>query len=136
MTSMPHESRIVYLPWLISCRLLWLNAGVQGEHLASQLSWAAAWLLVTHACPVHLVDELFLVFYGFSSMGSWCYFKKLIWNSRTKLCCIFQESEMSAGFHSRNTSGLRWEESPPSVKYLLNLPYFYSPVHQRSISLQ
>ena len=41
-----------------------LNPGVRGEHLTSQLSWVAAWLLVTHACPVYLVDELVLVFYA------------------------------------------------------------------------
>ena len=38
------------------CWLLRLNPGVRGELLTSQLSWvAAAWLLVTRFCPVHLV---------------------------------------------------------------------------------
>ena len=61
-----------------------------------------------HAVPVYLVDELVLVFfsplmiglmvdlltifyicyYCFSSMGSWCYSVKWVWDSRTKLCCI------------------------------------------------
>ena len=26
--------------------------------------------------------------YGFSSMGSWCYSREWVWNSRTKFCCI------------------------------------------------
>ena len=86
-------SRMGFLPCLISCRLLQLNAGAQGEHL-SQLSWAAAQLLITHVGPMFLVDKLVLLFYGFSSLGSWCNFRKLVWNSRTKLCCMLQESEM------------------------------------------
>ena len=39
----------------VTCRLLQLNLGAQGEHLTSQLSWAVTWLLVTGACPVYLV---------------------------------------------------------------------------------
>ena len=35
-----------------------LNPKAWMEHLTSQLSWAAAWLLVTHVCPAYLVDEL------------------------------------------------------------------------------
>ena len=42
--------------------LLWLNPWKQGEHLTSQLSQVAAWVLVTRVCPVYLVDELVLVF--------------------------------------------------------------------------
>ena len=42
------------------CILLRLNPGPRGEHLTSQLSWIAVWLLVTHVCPVYLVDELVL----------------------------------------------------------------------------
>ena len=99
-TRVPHRSRMGYFPWLILCKLLWLNTRVQGEHLTSLLSWAAAWLLVTYVCPVYLVDELVLMFYGFSSMESWRYFG-------TKLCCILQGSETSAGFLSRNVGGLR-----------------------------
>ena len=67
-----------------------------------QSAFMGSCLLVTRVCPVYLVDKLVLVFYGFSSMGSWCYFRKWVWNSRTKLCCMFQGSDMSAGFHSRN----------------------------------
>ena len=37
------------------CWLLRLNPGERGERLISQLSWVAAWLLVTRFCPVHLV---------------------------------------------------------------------------------
>ena len=33
-----------------------LNPGAQGEHLTIQGSWLAAWLLVKHVCPVHLVQ--------------------------------------------------------------------------------
>ena len=46
-TGSSDGSRMGYLPWLISCRLLWLNPGALREHLTSQLSCAAAWLLVT-----------------------------------------------------------------------------------------
>ena len=58
----PYRSRMGYLTWLISCRLLRLNFGTRGEHLTSQPSWTAAWLLVTRTCPVCLVNELVLVF--------------------------------------------------------------------------
>ena len=37
--------------------LLQLNPGARGELLNSQLSWVAAWLLVTSVCPVYLVKE-------------------------------------------------------------------------------
>ena len=52
-----HKSRMGYPPWLMSHWLLWLNPGLRGEHLTSQLSWVAAWLLVTRVCPVYLVKE-------------------------------------------------------------------------------
>ena len=48
MAREPSGSRMGYLPWLISCRFLRLNPRVQGGHLTSQLSWAAACLSVTH----------------------------------------------------------------------------------------
>ena len=90
------------------CGLLWLNPGARGEHLTGQLTWAAAWLLVTRICPVYLLDEfshcvlwplmieiMVVLFdvsldgeYGFTSMGSWCYSRGLVWNLRTKKCCI------------------------------------------------
>ena len=36
-----------------------LKPRARGEYLTSQLSWAAAWLLVTYGSPLHLVvDEL------------------------------------------------------------------------------
>ena len=44
-----------------SCRVFRLNLGERGEHFTRQLSWVAAWLLVTRVCPVYLVDELVLV---------------------------------------------------------------------------
>ena len=69
-----HGDRMGYLLSLISCRLLWLNAGVQREHLTRQLSWAAAQLLVACVCHVYLLDKLVLVLYGFSSIDSCCYF--------------------------------------------------------------
>ena len=37
--------------------LLWLNPRVRREYLTRQLSWVAAWLLVTRVCPVYLVKE-------------------------------------------------------------------------------
>ena len=58
----PYGSRMGYLPWLISYRLLQLNPRARGEHLTHQLSWIAAWLLVTRVCPVYLVDQLALLF--------------------------------------------------------------------------
>ena len=77
----------------VRCGLLPLNLGAWEEHLNSQMTWAAAWLLVIRICPVYLVDDispcvlwplmielmvvLFDVFldgeYGFASTGSWCY---------------------------------------------------------------
>ena len=51
------KSRMGYLPWLISYWLLWLNPRAQREHLTIQLSWVAAWLIVTRVCPVYLVKE-------------------------------------------------------------------------------
>ena len=39
------------------CWLLQLNPKARGEHLSSQLSWVAAWLLVTRVCLVYLVEE-------------------------------------------------------------------------------
>ena len=68
----PHGSRMGYLPWLKSCWLLQLNHGAWGEDLTSQLSWVAAWLLVTGVCPVCLVDELALL--TFFLHGEWFYF--------------------------------------------------------------
>ena len=85
-----------------------LKPRARGEHLTSQLSWAAVWLLVTCGSPVYLVvDELrpFVlwplllglngsveVFFDMVSMvlliGSWCYSREWAWNLRTKLCCI------------------------------------------------
>ena len=37
--------------------LLRLNPGARWEHLTAQHTRQAAWLLVTHACPVYLVEE-------------------------------------------------------------------------------
>ena len=124
-----------YLPWLISCRLLWLNARAHGEHLICQLLWAAAWLLVIHVCPVYLADELVLVFYCFNYMGSWCFFRKLVWNSRTNLCFMLQGSEMSAGLHSGNASGLRVFPTVRDVRSLLDQSIIcsFSPTWKSSI---
>ena len=102
----PYESRMGYLPWLMSCRLFRLHLRAREEDLTRQLSWIAVRLLVTRAFPVYLVDELVLVFctpydwanggfvdvfcawYSFSSTGSWCYSNESVWKSKTKLCCI------------------------------------------------
>ena len=91
-----------YLPWLTSGRLFWLNPITWGEHLTSQILLVAAWLLVTYVCPLCQVDELVLVFYGLSSIRSWCNFKERVWNSRIKLRCIASGEWKSAGIHSRN----------------------------------
>ena len=40
----------------VTCKLLQLNPRKQEEHLTSQLSWAATWLLVTGVCSVYIVD--------------------------------------------------------------------------------
>ena len=39
------------------CWLLWLIPGVRGEHPTGQLTWLAPRLLVSHICPVYLVEE-------------------------------------------------------------------------------
>ena len=91
------------------CWLLRLNPGSWGEHFTSQLSWGAAWLLVTCGSPVFLgVDNelrscvlwllmtglmmALLTFFDMVSMvlliGSWCYSTEWVWSLRTKLCCI------------------------------------------------
>ena len=44
--------KLTRLSWLLQ-----LNPGARGELLTSQLSWVAAWLLVTSVCPVYLVKE-------------------------------------------------------------------------------
>ena len=84
----PHGSKIGNLPWLESCELLQLNPTAWGDHLNSQLSLATAWLLISLVCAVYLVNKLVFLFYGISSMGSRCYFRDWVWNSRTKLCSI------------------------------------------------
>ena len=42
--------------------LLWLNCGVRGEYLLSQLFWIVASLLAAFVHPVYLVDEVILMF--------------------------------------------------------------------------
>ena len=88
-------------------RLLTVKTRSMREHLTSQLSWEAAWLLVTCGSPVYLViDQLrpcFKVPYDWARwfcwrffdmvnlvvlIGSWCYSREWVWNLRTKLCCI------------------------------------------------
>ena len=45
------------------CRLLTAKSGSWKEYLSSQFSWVTAWWLATRVWPVHLIDELVLVFY-------------------------------------------------------------------------
>ena len=52
-----HKSRMGYLPWLMLCWLLRVNLGAWREHLTSQLSWVATWLLATRVFPVYLVKK-------------------------------------------------------------------------------
>ena len=107
MAREPLRSRKSYMPWLVSRWLLQLNPRVWEEHLTSQLSQAAAWLLVTYRSSVYpLVDELrpcvlwplmigqmvvLLTFFDMVSMvlliGSWCYYREWVWNLQIKLCC-------------------------------------------------
>ena len=69
--------------YLWSYWLLPLIPRASGEHLTSQLSWVAAWLLVTDVFPVHLVGELVLVFCSPLSLGlswfCWRFFDWSIW---------------------------------------------------------
>ena len=99
------------------CSRLKPRAG--GEHLTSQLSWAAAWLLVTCGSPVYLVvDELspcvlwplmirlagsvfflfFLTWWVVLLIGSWCYSREWVWNLRAKLLYYFKEVKCKQGF--------------------------------------
>ena len=58
--------------WTLDCErsdCLRLYPGARGEHLTSQLLWVTAWILATSDCPVHLVDELVLVFYASLWLG-------------------------------------------------------------------
>ena len=48
------------IPWKL-WKLLKLNPGVLEKHLATQLLWAAAWLLVTLVSLIFLVEESLLV---------------------------------------------------------------------------
>ena len=64
-----HKSRMEYLPWIMSSWLLRLNPEVRGEHLTSQLSWVAAWLLVTPVCSSNLVKELSYIRGVYYSLG-------------------------------------------------------------------
>ena len=95
------------------CWLLGLNPGVWGEHLTSQFSWVAVWLLVTGVCHVYLIEELIVSpcvlcphkivlmhnggsvdvsflhgDFGYSSVGSYCYSREWFWNSKTEICCM------------------------------------------------
>ena len=57
--GIPYGSRMGWLSLLISWGLLRLNPRMWMEHLTSQLSWTAAWLLLTCGNPAYLVvDEL------------------------------------------------------------------------------
>ena len=94
-----------------------LKPGARGEHLTSQLSWAAVWLLVTCGSPVYLVvnDELshcvlwpltirlvgsavFSTWWVVLLIGSWCYSREWVWNLRAKLLCCFREVKCKQGF--------------------------------------
>ena len=90
-----HKSRIGYLPWLMLCWLLQLNPGTWGVHFTSQISWVAAWLLVTCVYPVYLVNKCCCSggIY-FLSRGRWSWEK---WES----------SEL--GTWERCVSGVRWQ---------------------------
>ena len=56
----------------LECWLLRLNPGAVGEHLTSQFSWVAAWLLITRVCPVHPAEESLLLVFYVPLWLSWC----------------------------------------------------------------
>ena len=71
-----HHSMVSYyfevnVFFLLSCWLLQLNVGEQGEHLTSQVSWLAAWILFTLICPVYLVEEHCYFGVIYLSLGGW-----------------------------------------------------------------
>ena len=104
-------------------RLLRLNPGARGEHLTSQLTWEAAWLLVTRIFPIYLADEfspcvlwllmieLMVVLFDAFLMVSMVL---LLWwddaipkdgykieGQNWSYVALLQRSEMSAGYHYR-----------------------------------
>ena len=102
----PRWNRMVHLSSLIPCWLFWLNTGVWREHLTSQLSWVAVWLLVTRVCSVYLPSRWVIpcalcslmiglmvvvlrflphVENGFSSVGTCCHSREWVRNSRTNI---------------------------------------------------
>ena len=85
------------------CVLLLVNPGVRRVHLVSQLSWIAARLLDTCACPVYLVDKLIVICsvplplsHSGASGGSFDVFQG------QSYVVLLPGNEMSAGFHYRN----------------------------------
>ena len=56
----------------LECWLLRLNPGAGGEHLTSQFSWVAAWLLITRVCSVHPAEEPLLLVFYIPLWLSWC----------------------------------------------------------------
>ena len=61
------RSNYITTSYLEDCS--WPNLTAWGEYLTSQVSWVTAWVLVTRVCPVHLVDELVLMFYASLWLG-------------------------------------------------------------------
>ena len=72
-------------------------------HLVSQLSWIAARLLDTRACPVYLVDKIILIYsvplalsHSGASSGSFDVFQG------QNYVVLLPGNEMSPGLHNRN----------------------------------
>ena len=55
----------------VSGWLLWLNLGVWGEHLTSQLSWVADWLSVMRVGSVCLMEEHCYFWVIYLLLGGW-----------------------------------------------------------------
>ena len=94
------------------CGLLRLNPGARGEHLTSQLSWAASCLTISHTClslALALngvsVDAFLDGEYGFTYMVQWrvdTILENVYGIQGQKCVALFQGSEMPAGFHYRS----------------------------------
>ena len=97
--------------------LLWLNLVVRGEHLtSSQLSWVAAWLLVTLVCPVYLVEESCYFGVIYLSLGWWWAGKvgKVQEGSEVASWKRWENSEVASWERWDGSEEARWERSESS----------------------
>ena len=90
------------------CWLLQLNPKARGEHLSSQLSWVAAWLLVTRVCPVYLVEERCYFGVVYLLLGAWWAGKSgrvVSW----KVGKVYEGSEVPSWERWEGNEVARWE---------------------------